>query len=117
MRPYAIFGGLAGGLSLALWAWLAVRTRRPLLSYLLSVNLITLLMYGYDKWSAQIEALRVPEKVLHGLALLGGSPSALAAQRLFKHKTSKASFQLVFWMIFVAQAGLIFFRVMSRGRL
>ena len=70
MRPYAIFGGLAGGLSLALWAWLAVRTRRPLLSYLLSVNLITLLMYGYDKWSAQIEALRVPEKVLHGLALV-----------------------------------------------
>lgn len=114
MNPHTIFGSVASGLTLMLWAWIALRTRRPLLSYLLSVNLITFALYGYDKWIAQNEGLRVPEKILHGIALLGGSPGALGAQYLFRHKTSKASFQLVFWGIFIAQAGLIFFRVMSR---
>jgi len=117
MKPHALFGGLAALLTAALWGWLALRVRKPLLMYLLSVNLVTFLFYAYDKWSAGGELLRVPEKVLHGLALLGGSPSALASQRLLRHKTSKSSFQMVFWLIFAAQAGLIFFRVMSRGRL
>lgn len=117
MKPYTVFGGVATGLTLTLWAWLAMRTRRPLLSYLFSVNLVTFLLYAYDKWAAKLESLRVPEKVLHGWALLGGSPSALGAQQLLRHKTSKPSFQIVFWVILAAQAGLIFFRMMSRGHL
>jgi uncharacterized membrane protein YsdA (DUF1294 family) len=117
IKPYTLFGGVATGLTVVLWGWLAIRTRRPVLSYLLSVNLITFALFAYDKWAAKLELLRVPEKVLHGSALLGGSPAALGAQQLLRHKTSKASFQLVFWVIFVAQVGLIFFRVMSRGHL
>jgi uncharacterized membrane protein YsdA (DUF1294 family) len=46
----------------------------------------------------------VPEVVLHGLALAGGSPAALLAMRLFRHKTAKSGFRFVFWVIVAAQA-------------
>jgi uncharacterized membrane protein YsdA (DUF1294 family) len=48
----------------------------------------------------------VPERVLHGLALLGGSPGAWAGMRLFRHKTVKGSFRAVFWFILAAQVAL-----------
>jgi hypothetical protein len=43
------------------------------------------------------QAWRTPEKVLHASELLGGWPGALLAQQLFRHKTRKVSYQLVFW--------------------
>ncbi|WP_153605141.1 DUF1294 domain-containing protein, partial [Pseudomonas aeruginosa] len=36
---------------------------------------------------------------LHLFELLGGWPGALVAQQVFRHKTRKLSFQLVFWGI------------------
>jgi uncharacterized membrane protein YsdA (DUF1294 family) len=49
----------------------------------------------------------VPERVLHLLALAGGTPAAFAAQRLFRHKTIKAPFRLQFTLIAAAQALLL----------
>ncbi len=64
-------------------------------------------LYGYDKRAARRGTWRVPERVLHGLALLGGSPGALLGQRVFRHKTAKRSFQFAFWAIVVLQVALI----------
>lgn len=50
---------------------------------------ITMLVYGWDKWSAKSERRRIPEKRLHLLAVLGGWPGAVCGQRLFRHKTAK----------------------------
>ncbi|WP_147463771.1 DUF1294 domain-containing protein, partial [Pseudomonas amygdali] len=33
---------------------------------------------------------------------LGGWPGALLAQQVFRHKTRKVSFQIVFWLIVLA---------------
>ncbi len=74
-----------------------------LLIYLLLINTITFLVYGYDKHAARKKKWRVRESTLHMLALIGGSPGALVAQQLFRHKTVKRSFQLVYWGIVVAQ--------------
>ena len=49
----------------------------------------------------------MPEAVPWLLAALGGSPSAFIAMRVSHHKTSKASFQIVFWVIVATQAALI----------
>ena len=49
----------------------------------------------------------MPEAVPWLLAALGGSPGAFIAMRVFHHKTSKTSFQIVFWVIVAAQAALI----------
>jgi uncharacterized membrane protein YsdA (DUF1294 family) len=60
-------------------------------------SLVAFVTYGVDKDAAQRGARRVPENTLHMLALLGGWPGAFAAQQMFRHKTRKVSFQIVFW--------------------
>ena len=72
-----------------------------LLAYPLA-SMISFVQYWHDKSSAQAGRWRTPENVLHGVALLGGWPGALVAQQCFRHKTRKASFQLVFWSIVLA---------------
>jgi len=64
-----------------------------------AVSLITALLYWQDKHQARTQAWRTPEKVLHASELLGGWPGALVAQQLFRHKTRKLSYQLMFWAI------------------
>jgi uncharacterized membrane protein YsdA (DUF1294 family) len=71
--------------------------------WLVAVNVVTLAYYAYDKVSAQGGASRVPEVVLHGLGAAGGSPAAYLAMRLFRHKTVKGSFRILFWSIVILQ--------------
>lgn len=65
------------------------------------MSLAALVFYLYDKNAAQHGHRRTPENTLHLIALLGGWPGALIAQGLFRHKTSKHSFQIVFWLTVV----------------
>src|ERR1041384_1325218 len=81
------------------WSWAA----------LAGVNASTLALYGYDKAIAGGRRLRVPEAVLHVLALLGGTPSAFVGQQVFRHKTRKGSFQRVFWLTVFIQLALVAF--------
>ena len=78
-----------------------------LYAYFISINLITLLFYGFDKYQARSNGFRVPEIVLHLLALIGGSPGALLGQILFRHKTRKVKFSFVFIMIVIIQVVVI----------
>src|SRR6476469_6527114 len=55
--------------------------------------------YGLDKRRAATGGRRVSERTLHLLALLGGWPGALLGQRLFRHKTRKATFLIAFWAV------------------
>ncbi|WP_040500587.1 DUF1294 domain-containing protein, partial [Ideonella sp. B508-1] len=41
---------------------------------------------------------RTPESTLHWMGLLCGWPGALLAQQVLRHKTSKTSFIVVFWL-------------------
>lgn len=59
---------------------------------LLALNGLTLTAFALDKGLARGAARRVPERVLLGLALLGGTPGAYAGRRLFRHKTRKQPF-------------------------
>jgi uncharacterized membrane protein YsdA (DUF1294 family) len=71
--------------------------------WLVCVNLVTFVYYGYDKYQAKRAGRRVPEVVLHVLAVAGGSLGAFAAMAAFRHKTVKGSFRIVFWFIVVVQ--------------
>lgn len=73
--------------------WLLV-----LLAYV-GMSLLCYYTYWYDKRAAINDERRVPERTLQMMALLGGWPGALLAQRRLRHKTRKISFQLVFWAI------------------
>jgi len=71
--------------------------------YLAGINTATFGLYAYDKLAAKMEWLRVPEIILHGYALLGGTPAAWIGQRVLRHKTLKGPFQAIFWMVLGVQ--------------
>ena len=73
-------------------------SRVPLLAYLVA-SIVAFGLYWYDKLQARAGQWRTPENVLHGVELLGGWPGALVAQQMFRHKTRKLSYQLLFWLI------------------
>ncbi|WP_051560066.1 DUF1294 domain-containing protein [Marinobacterium jannaschii] len=61
-------------------------------------SLITFLTYASDKSAARQGRWRTPESTLHLLALIGGWPGAVFAQQILRHKSSKRSFKVVFWL-------------------
>ncbi len=57
-----------------------------------AINLATFALFGLDKALARRDARRIRESTLLWLAVLGGTPGAYAARRLFRHKTRKQPF-------------------------
>lgn len=76
-------------------------------AYLLAVNGLTWAAFAFDKRAAERGAWRVPERRLLMLAVLGGTPGALCAQQILRHKTRKEPFRTSLWAIFAAQAALL----------
>jgi uncharacterized membrane protein YsdA (DUF1294 family) len=74
------------------------------------LSVVAFLIYGEDKSAAEQGRWRTPESTLHVLALVGGWPGALVAQRFFRHKTTKQPFRIVFWITVLANCvGLMWF--------
>ncbi len=65
------------------------------------ISAFCFIAYWIDKRRAESGGWRIPESTLHLLELAGGWPAALLAQQLFRHKTAKLSYQVVFWSIVV----------------
>ena len=79
--------------------------------FLAVINLATFVIFGLDKAAAADKRPRVPERVLLTLAALGGSPGALLARPVFRHKTRKQPFGawltlIVFVQVVAIAAGL-----------
>ncbi|MBN2161636.1 MAG: DUF1294 domain-containing protein [Pontiellaceae bacterium] len=80
------------------------------------LGLITFTVYAADKRAAERGAWRIPEAHLHLLAVLGGWPGALIAQQVFRHKTRKRSFRVVFWITVVLHIGATILLLSPFGR-
>ncbi|HSI23930.1 MAG TPA: DUF1294 domain-containing protein [Methylophilaceae bacterium] len=72
-----------------------------ILSLYTALSLITATLYALDKSAARRGHWRIPEYLLHLLAVVGGWPGALAAQQMIRHKSRKLRFQIVFWLTVV----------------
>jgi len=79
--------------------------------YLLSVNILSFLFYGYDK-SLSLKNTknisRVSEKKLLFSTFIGGTIGSLFAMLLFRHKIKKSSFLIKFFLVTILQVILIF---------
>jgi uncharacterized membrane protein YsdA (DUF1294 family)/cold shock CspA family protein len=73
----------------------------------LIASLLTFCVYAFDKSAAMNRRWRTSEDTLQTLSLCGGWPGALIAQRLFHHKSAKASFQGTFWFIVILHLGAV----------
>ena len=85
-------------LFLAVIYGLVARGRLPLgiLVLYLIASVAAAAAYRVDKSAAQSGRWRTAESTLHVLALMGGWPGALVAQRIFRHKSRKRSFRVAF---------------------
>ncbi len=104
---------LSAALGAALWYYTPMH---PLWIYLTTVTLLTFSFYGFDKHRAVRQKGRIPEAVLHLLALAGGTIGAFAGQIVFRHKTKKLKFHAVFIAIVAVQIGVVVGWMWQRGR-
>ena len=65
-----------------------------LIYYLLLINAMAFILMLTDKYKARKNLWRIPEAVLMGSALLGGSIGALAGMYACRHKTKHLKFTL-----------------------
>lgn len=61
----------------------------------LILSILTLVVWGVDKFLAKAELKRIPERWLYTLAFIGGFPGAMAGMYLFHHKTNIPKFRWV----------------------
>ena len=78
----------------------------PFLIWISAVSLVTLILYGYDKTQAKMGGTRVPEIVLHGLALAGGFLGGWLGRWIFHHKTRKPVFTVVLVISTILYTGI-----------
>ena len=93
----------------ALLAGATVANRLPVtvIALYAGTSLIAFVAYALDKAAARAGRWRTQESTLHLLALIGGWPGALLAQRQFRHKTAKTSFRVVFWATVLLNCGAL----------
>ena len=77
--------------------------------YLSNSNILAFCQMALDKHRARTRQWRVPEKVLFGAALLGGSAGALAGMYAFRHKTRRWYFVVGMPLILAVQTGLLWY--------
>ncbi|MGL2988548.1 DUF1294 domain-containing protein [Flavobacterium sp. RSSA_27] len=74
-----------------------------LLYYFLILNVIGFLLTVVDKQQAKSHKQRISETTLLTFVFFGGTVGSGLAMLLFRHKTSKTSYLLKFWLIMILQ--------------
>ena len=72
-------------------------------SWFTAINVAAFLLWGFDKWRAIRKGWRVPEMTLHAFSVLGAVPAAFLAMSLFRHKTLKLHFAILYGAVLVFQ--------------
>jgi uncharacterized membrane protein YsdA (DUF1294 family) len=80
----------------------------------LVLSAVTYAVYAGDKTAARNGRRRTRERTLHLLALAGGWPGALVAQRVHRHKTKKLSFRAGFWFTVVVNCAVLGWVIAAR---
>ena len=113
-RPALLGSVIAGAVAFGL-LWL-VLDWSPILAWLVGWSIPTFAIYGIDKAQAGRGGWRVPETLLHGLALVGGVIGAWAGRILFRHKTQKPMFLWVLIAASVLWGALAAWALLGGGR-
>jgi len=84
------------------------------LTYLVTINVVTFFMYGIDKAKAKKSKWRIRETALLGLAVLGGSIGAWLGMKVWHHKTQHKKFKYGVPAIIIIQLALIVYFIISK---
>lgn len=72
-------------------------------AWLVLAGVVAFALCALDKAGARRGGARIPERVLLGAALVGGSPGLLLGMLVARHKTRKPSFVMAFALVVAAQ--------------
>ena len=81
--------------------------QKILFGYILVMSIVAFCVCGADKFAAQRQKSRVPEKVLFLLSALGGSVGMYLGMFTFRHKTKHRYFVVGISAIILVPAALI----------
>lgn len=73
------------------------------LYYLIGVNVIAFLVFGWDKRASMNMGWRISEKALLTLAIIGGSVGCILGSEIFRHKTRKQPFRTLLYGTIILQ--------------
>ena len=73
----------------------------------LILNIVAFALYGIDKFTANRGSWRIPEAVLFGIAVPGGTIGAIAGMFCFRHKTRKDLFRYGLFCVLLIQLIII----------
>lgn len=74
-----------------------------LLLYLISINLISFILFGIDKRYAKQHRWRISERKLFLFLIMGGTVGGWAGMKLFRHKTLHLKFRIGIPILFAMQ--------------
>jgi len=77
--------------------------------WIIAATIVTFVFYGVDKKQAQANGNRIPEIVLHGMALIGGVFGGWLGRGFFRHKTQHNSFLIVLILATILHGFLIIY--------
>ena len=79
------------------------------LIYLLIINLLSGIIFAYDKRAAIKNHHRTPERTLHILELMGGVFANFLLMYVIHHKKRKFRYYGVTWMVMMGWVAVIYF--------
>ena len=65
------------------------------MKYIVFINMLSFLLYGFDKLLAKKKKFRISEKLLLFISIMGGPYGAILGSNIFKHKTKKLKFNIL----------------------
>ncbi|QGU00274.1 hypothetical protein SYNTR_1680 [Candidatus Syntrophocurvum alkaliphilum] len=84
---------------------------KALFFYLAFLNIITFVIFAWDKNQAIVGGWRISEAQLLFCSIIGGALGGLVSMRIFRHKTRHIKFSLYMVSIFFFQLVLLAFTI------
>ncbi len=90
---------------------------RAVLLAVAAVNVVTFVVFGWDKWRARCERRRIPEAWLLWLSFASGLLGGWLAMSVFRHKTRKTSFRIKMIAVSIVNVAWLIVWLWWRGTL
>jgi uncharacterized membrane protein YsdA (DUF1294 family) len=108
-----VVGSIGAGIGVFLVLWLLLDWS-PMLAWVGGWTPVAFAAYWLDKRAAVRGGWRIPEAVLHGLALVGGVLGAWAGRLLLRHKTQHPVFLVVLVIASVLWGAIALWAILGR---
>lgn len=80
---------------------------QTIIIYIIAINVVAFIVFGFDKLRARQKKWRIPEATLLLLAVVGGSIGAWAGMLVWRHKTMHRKFKYGVPVILILQLAIV----------